>query len=127
MPKNNGKKESGLIVAQVGRQEYRGTDSEHSEEVMFKDTVRKTGNFAVSLNAWPCTGTGNSSSEKHNCHPLFKDQSSGRTITVTVTGNHAGYAADHLTRSHAQFGRRFEKDLSGTIVYRDGQATVTID
>ena len=78
------------VEATVGRRTYPSTDRNHAEEVMFSSGRHNTGNLAVDLNAWPCTGE-----RGHDCHALFIARSVGRVITVTVTDDHGGYAANH--------------------------------
>ena len=48
-------------------------------------------------------------------HRLFTNRSAGRTITVTVAGDHGGYAKNH--------GKNFGD--TGTITYARGVVTYT--
>jgi Cu2+-containing amine oxidase len=98
------------VNAYVGKKKYEGTDRNHAEEVLFASGKYNAGNLTVDLDAWPCTGE-----RGHNCHRLFQTRSAGRTITVNVSGDHAGYAVNH----GLQFG------ATGTITYADGAVTYT--
>ncbi|WP_437985447.1 hypothetical protein [Sorangium sp. So ce117] len=95
------------ISVTVKGKTYESDGHYHAEEVMFA-SVKRQGNLDVEMNGWPCTGE-----RHHDCHQLFLDQSANRTITVTITGDHAGYAANH--------GRKFGD--KGTITYAAGVAT----
>jgi hypothetical protein len=97
------------VEARVGRYGFESTSSNHAEELLFASGRFDTGNFTVDLNAWPCTGE-----RGHDCHNLFITKSSGRTITVNVTDDHGGYAANH--------GLAFGS--TGTITYANGAATI---
>jgi hypothetical protein len=97
------------VELSVGKKDYEGDHRYHAEEVMFASGKYESGDFTVSINAWPCVGE-----RGHNCHQLFKNRSKGRTITVVITGDHAGYAVNHN-------GNRF--GATGTITYKDGVAT----
>jgi len=78
------------VEASVGRRAYPSTKKNHSEELLFASNRYNAGDLEVEMNAWPCTGE-----RGHNCHELFRRNSAGRTITVTVTEDHGGYAANH--------------------------------
>ena len=93
------------IKVSVGKYEYESTNKNHAEEVMFSVPRHQSGDLTVSMNGWPCTGE-----RHHNCHDLFIKQSAGRTITVVVDNDHAGYSANH--------GRKVNP--TGTIVYNRG-------
>lgn len=93
------------IVISVGRRTYESTNSNHAEEVMFASKRYDSGDFTAEMTGWPCTGE-----RHHNCHQLFKTKSTGREITINVTGDHAGYAKNH--------GKEFG-DI-GTIIYANG-------
>ncbi len=95
------------ITVSVGSREYDSTNRKHAEEVMF-ESGRHRGSIEVEMNGWPCTGE-----RGHNCHDLFIRQSAGRKITVTVTDDHGGYAANH----------GFAFGHTGTIVYDDGNVS----
>lgn len=96
------------VEATVGRRTYTSTDRDHAEELLFNSGRHDDGDLAVELNAWPCTGE-----RHHNCHALFIRKSANRRITVTVTQDHGGYAANH----HRQMG------TVGTITYNNGMVT----
>ncbi len=98
------------VKAYVGKKEYPGNDRNHAEEVLFNSKKYDIGNLTVELDAWPCMGE-----RGHNCHNLFKTKSIGRTITVNITGDHAGYAVMH--------GKKF--GATGTITYANGVITYT--
>lgn len=89
----------------VRNRTYESTNRYHAEEVMFA-SGRHRGDFEAEMGGWPCTGE-----RGHDCHELFRRQSIGRTITLTITGDHAGYSANHGQASGA----------TGTIVYSDGE------
>jgi hypothetical protein len=91
------------IEISIGKKTYVSDKKRHAEEVMFADPKHKTGDLEVEMNGWPCTGE-----RGHDCHALFKEQSRGRTITLTITDDHAGYAANH--------GKRF--GAGGKIIYK---------
>jgi hypothetical protein len=97
------------ISISVGRRTYQSTNRNHAEEVMFSSGNHR-GDFDADMDGWPCTGE-----RGHNCHELFIRQSAGRTITLTVSGDHAGYAANH----ERAFG------ATGTITYNNGAVTYT--
>lgn len=96
------------ITVSVGKKSYESTDSTHAEEALFRSGRHDSGDIAVEMDAWPCTGE-----RHHNCHQLFLDKSTSRRITVTVTNDHGGYAKNH--------GRDF--GATGTITYQFGAAT----
>jgi len=98
------------VEATIGKNTFASTKSKHAEELLFSDPNNLEGNLVIEMNAWPCVGEG-----FHNCHNLFLTQSKGRTITVHITEDHAGYAADH----GLEFGS------TGTITYRDGASSVS--
>lgn len=98
------------IKVSIGKHPYESTKNDHAEEVMFASGKYNDGNFTVNMNGWPCTGE-----RHHDCHQLFINRSIGRTITVNVTGDHAGYARNHSKN----FG------ATGTITYNNGVATYT--
>lgn len=91
----------------ANKKTYASTKKNHAEELMFAITKNTSGNLDVSMDGWPCTGE-----RGHNCHQLFKDQSAGRTITVSIGADHAGYARNH--------GKAF--GATGTITYTNGAA-----
>ena len=93
------------ISISVGSRTYESTNRKHAEEVLF-DSRRHRGDFEAEMDGWPCTGE-----RGHDCHELFRRQSVGRTITLTITGDHGGYARNH----DRAFG------ATGTIVYSDGE------
>jgi hypothetical protein len=96
------------VTVNDGKKDYPSTNNIHGEEEMFNKTKFQSGNFTVTMNAWPCTGE-----RHHNCHQLFKTKSVGRIITVVITGDHGGYARNH--------GKAF--GAKGTITYNNGVAT----
>ncbi len=98
------------IKVSVGNREYESTNRNHAEEVMFGSGRYVAGDFTVNMDGWPCTGERN-----HDCNALFLRESANRTITVIVSGDHAGYARNH--------GKNFGS--TGTITYRNGIATIT--
>ncbi|MCG7490387.1 hypothetical protein MHN79_12895 [Vibrio sp. Of14-4] len=97
------------VIASVGKTTYESGGDKHAEERLFKGGKYATGDLTISMNAWPCIGEG-----FHNCHKLFKEKSKGRTITVKVTGDKAGYAACY----------GLVPGSTGTIVYEDGGWTI---
>lgn len=99
------------VEVTLGRNTYAGDNKLHAEEVMFNSgKFPAQGNVNVSMNAWPCTGE-----RHHNCHQRFIERSAGRTITISITGDHAGYAANH--------GKPF--GATGTITYTNGVAVIS--
>lgn len=96
------------VEVSVGRHNHVGNNRNHAEEVMFLSGRHGSGNLAVTINAWPCTGE-----RHHDCHRLFAQQSLNRTIVVTITGDHAGYSANHPNRVGGL--------ATGTITYTNGQ------
>lgn len=93
------------VEVSVGKKDYESTNKYHGEELAL--AAHPVGNITVNMNAWPCTGE-----RGHDCHALFKKKSAGRTITVVINADHAGYAANH--------GRAF--GATGTITYTKGVA-----
>src|SRR5437868_14307273 len=96
------------ISVTVNRKTYESTNKKHAEEVMFESGKHNGGDLAVEMDGWPCTGE-----RGHDCHRLFTNRSAGRTITVTVAGDHGGYAKNH--------GKNFGD--TGTITYARGVVT----
>ncbi|WP_437769252.1 hypothetical protein WMF27_09430 [Sorangium sp. So ce281] len=94
------------ISVTVKGKTYESDGHYHAEEIMFASVKRK-GDLEVEMNGWPCTGE-----RYHDCHKLFLDQSASRTITVTITDDHAGYAANHGLKLGAK----------GKIIYAKGEA-----
>ncbi|WP_437745320.1 hypothetical protein WME73_10400 [Sorangium sp. So ce302] len=95
------------ISVTVKGKTYESDGHYHAEEIMLA-SVSSTANLVVEMNGWPCTGE-----RYHDCHKRFLTASASRTITVTITDDHAGYAANH--------GRKFGE--KGTITYANGVAT----
>lgn len=91
-----------------GKKSYEGNDRNHAEEVMFNSGKYDSGTLNVEMDAWPCTGE-----RGHNCHALFIRKSAGRKITLTITSDHGGYAANH--------GKTMGS--TGTITYDNGSVT----
>lgn len=98
------------VEATIGKKTFASTKSNHAEELLFSDSNNLEGDLVIEMNAWPCVGEG-----FHNCHKLFLTQSKGRIITVHITEDHAGYAADH----GLEFGS------TGTITYQDGASSIS--
>lgn len=88
------------------KKDFVSNHKNHAEEVMF--ATDPAGSLEVEMNGWPCVNEG-----RHDCHGLFVNKSAGRTITVTITEDHGGYAASH--------GQAFGS--TGTITYADGNVT----
>jgi hypothetical protein len=101
------------ITATVKKKTYSGTDTFHAEQVMFRTGLYETGNLNVELTGWPCEGE-----HRHDCHKLFKTKSKGRIITVEITGDSGGYAANHPGRVGAASNQK-----TGTITYNNGTPT----
>lgn len=95
------------VEISVGRRSYESTNRNHAEELMIA-SGRHQGSFSAEMNAWPCTGE-----RGHNCHELLRRSSIGRTITVEITDDHGGYAANH----DQAFGS------TGTITYSNGEVS----
>lgn len=95
----------------IKKKTYSSTKKNHGEEIMFSTGKYNTGDLAISMNGWPCTGGHN----HHNCHDLFIRKSAGRTITITITGDKAGYALN--------YGRKL--GATGTITYTNGVQTIS--
>ena len=93
------------ISISVGKRTYQSTDRNHAEECLFLSRKHDTGDLSAEMDGWPCTGE-----RGHDCHQLFIKQSLGRTITLSITADHGGYARNH------------DKDFgaTGTIIYHDG-------
>lgn len=96
------------ITVSVGKKEFVSDTKKHAEENLFAVRKYAQGDLDVEMNGWPCTGE-----RGHDCHALFISESQGRTITVTVTDDHGGYARNH----DKVFG------ATGTIVYKHGKVT----
>ena len=101
------------IYVQVKKSTYESVGQRHAEEEMFSTGRYDSGDLVVSMNGGPCVGYGKG--HGHNCHGLFLRKSAGRTITVEVTDDRGGYAADH--------GKLYGS--TGRIVYRNGVASYT--
>lgn len=95
------------ITITVKGKDYESTKKNHAEEVLFGSGKHK-GDFEAEMDGWPCTGE-----RGHDCHALFIKESAGRTITLTISGDHGGYAANH----------GFDFGHTGTITYDNGVAT----
>lgn len=93
------------VTVCVGKKSFDSDNRKHAEENMFAVAKYQNGDLEVEMNGWPCTGERN-----HDCHALFIEQSRGRTITVTITDDHGGYARNH----DKIFG------ATGTIIYQRG-------
>jgi hypothetical protein len=91
----------------VSGRTYDSDKKYHAEELMV-GSGRHRGDIEAEMNAWPCTGE-----RGHNCHDLLLRQSAGRTIVVTVTDDHGGYAANH----------GLKMGTTGKVTYKDGKAT----
>ena len=95
------------IEITVGKKTYESTKHNHAEEIMFNSGRYEAGDFTAEMDGWPCTGE----HKGHNCHALFTRQSAGRTITLIVNDDHAGYAKNH----------DFDFDTIGKIIYSNGK------
>jgi hypothetical protein len=106
---------SGKIVLEVlkpsgsVKDRYEATKTTHAERVMLNDPKNQTGNLILRMNAWPCTDKG------HDCHKALTDSSLNRSITLTVTDDIGGYAANH----------GFPFKTTGQIVYNNRAVTIT--
>jgi hypothetical protein len=94
----------------TGGASYESTKAKHAERQLFdvyKDSASTTP-LALTMDAWPC-----SDSKGLSCHQFLRILSMRRTITLIVSADHGGYAADH----------NLARDSTGTIVYANGTVT----
>jgi hypothetical protein len=98
------------VKAWIGNKEFSGDDKSHCEETIFQNPYYSSGELFIDLDAWPCC----LGERGKNCHALFIKQSLNRTITVTITDDHGGYAKDH----------GYPGGTTGKIIYDNGVVTI---
>ncbi|GLQ99398.1 hypothetical protein GCM10007863_38180 [Dyella mobilis] len=90
---------------------YESTSHAHAEKLFCEEhRASDATTFALTMDAWPCI---EGARGKPGCHRLLQILSIGRTITLVVSGDHAGYAVNHNLAAGS----------TGTIVYANGSIT----